>query len=128
VDAIIDTTEESLETCCTLVAAETLPKDKQVPYGEVVKAWAKLRGKVLIVSITRDQERDELYPLVPARAEVLGLTLQRFYELYFGPVMTCGETAETSQVPLYVSLDRKQKDHDPLLVGKCLSILSRLVE
>jgi len=72
------------EDCCNLVSAEVLPKNAQVPYGEVVYASIKIRGKVSIASLTRATENlHRMDTLIHFESEVAGPPLQRFYRAYF---------------------------------------------
>jgi len=70
--------------CCNLVSAVVLPKNAQVPYGEVDHASIKIRGKVAIASITRDTKNGSpRCTLVSYESEVAESPLQRFYKTYF---------------------------------------------
>jgi len=84
VDGIFPSNDKWEEHCCNFVSAAVLPKNAEVPYGEVIHASIKVCGRIFIASIARTTE--EYYQkctLIHDESEITESPLQRFYKTYF---------------------------------------------
>ncbi len=106
------------ETCCTLVSVESVPKNEQVPYGQVVNASMTVRGRLLVGFVTRGEEGDAVCTIIHTRSEIMELPLRRFYNIYFGRETVPGQSIQTSEVPMSSYWDFEHLDPNPLLVCK----------
>jgi len=126
VDEIYLWYDDGEEDCCNLVSAVVLPKTAQVPYGEVVYASVKIRGKVSIVSITRSAE--DVYPMYTLfhhESVVAEPPLQRFYKTYFHQDTKSVGLSRGSALKgsFYWDYQELEFGSDPLIVRKCSPIL-----
>jgi hypothetical protein len=81
--SISESDYEGYEDCCRLVSVKVVPKNKEVPYGEVVQALMTLRGKAIIGIIETDGECHLMFTQFHAKDEGIELPLREFYEIYF---------------------------------------------
>jgi len=111
--------DDEEEDCCNLVSAVVLPKNAQVPYGEVVYASIKIRGKVSIASITRPaKDSYQMYTLLHHESVVAEPPLQRFYNTYFYPDSRSAALSRDSALKANFIWDYKEFCSDPLIVCK----------
>jgi hypothetical protein len=113
------------KTCCTLASVESVAKNRQVPYGEVVNASMTVRGRVLVGFVTR-KKTYQVCTIVHARSEITEPPLRRFYNVYFGRTTMPGESM-TLEAPLMIIWDFTQLNPDPLFVCKLSSPTSRFI-
>jgi hypothetical protein len=75
--------DEQEEDCCSLMSVEVVPKNHQVPYGEVVEASMMICGKVIIGNIKTFADHFSIFTQFHAKDEGIELPLTEFYEIYF---------------------------------------------
>jgi len=134
--ASVDSIEEFLprygatgEDCCNLVSVVVLPKNAQVPYGEVVHASIKICGKVSIASVKR--VTGDLHPtctLVHYEGEVAESPLRRFYKTYFQQATTSAVVSQCLVNGLIFYWDHEEVHSDPSIVREFSPTLTTSVK
>jgi hypothetical protein len=108
------------EPCCTLVSAESVPKNEYVPFGEVVRAATTLCGNILVGFSTRPDNRNSTFTYAKSHAD--DPPLRRFYASYFhgGPI-------QVSEAPIQLDIDDARRTHFPQCVCKLSSQIHLLI-
>jgi len=81
VNGIFLVDDEGEEDCCSFVSAVVLPKNAEVPYGEVIHASIKICGRIFIAKITGG--KFQKCTLIHDGSKIAESPLQRFYKTYF---------------------------------------------
>jgi len=110
------------EDCCNLVSAEVLPKNAQVPFGEVVYASIKIRGKVYIASVRGLEGFEPTHELIWYESVVAEPPLQKFYQTYFHQHTESTVPSRGSAFKARVYWDCKEFRNEPSIVREFLQI------
>ena len=116
------------EDCCKLASAVALPKNAQVPYGEVVHASIEICGKVAIASVTRPEVSHPMFAPVHYESEAADPPLQRFYRTYFHQATESTVISQRSGSRVQCSWDHKEFRSDPLIVCKFTTALTTSIK
>jgi len=84
VNGIFLVDDEGEEDCCNFVSAVVLPKNAEIPYGEVIHASIKICGRMFLASVPRPTGTSyQTCTLIHNEGEIAEPPLQSFYKTYF---------------------------------------------
>ena len=124
VNGIFPVVDQWEEDCCILVLVRVLPKNAEVPYGEVIHALIKISGIIIIASIAKATEAtNPMCTLIRSNSMVTESALQRFYNTYFHRTPYDPVLYRSSAIHMSCFLDSKEFRSEPLIVCEFLSTL-----
>jgi len=110
------------EDCCNMESAEIVPKNVEIPYGEMLHASIKICGKVYIASIGGVEDFQPMRTLICYESVVAEPPLQRFYKTYFHQHTKSAAPSRGSAFIASVYWDCKEFRSDPSIVREFLLI------